>query len=508
LKDNHGSWISSREAIGDCFVDHFKTIFKTSHPTFPAGLENLIPQSIADEDNEWICRIPDFGEIKSTLFSLGSHKSPGLDDIPALFYKHYWSIVEFDVVNAVTSFFTHGHMLKAMNHTFLALIPKSNAASTVHHFQPISLCNVIYKIISKILANRLKQMLPKLISPRQAGFVPGRLIQDNSIIAHELFHSMKKKKKKGNGGYIALKIDMEKAFDKLEWSFLIEVLKCFGFSKKWVRWISQCISILLNGGSYGFFHPQRGLRQGNPLSPFLFIMATEVLSRLLLRAENASHIHSIKAARGCPPSTCLMFANDLLLFTRSSHEELGAVLNCLEIYQSWSGQVVNTQKSSIFFNHNLNSGIKRTLCNRSGFKTGDPSSKYFGLPLAFNRSKKHLFENVVEKIKAKTQGWKCKVLSQAARITLAQSVLSLIPMYSMTSISLPKSICSQIDTSIRNFIWGYTDSGRVYPPFSWNKVCKPKQAGGLGLRKASDFNNALLAKLGWMIILDVGSEWI
>jgi hypothetical protein len=114
----------------------------------------------------------------------------------------------------------------------------------------------------------------------------------------------------------------------------------------------------------------------------------------------------------------------------------------------------------------------------------------------FNRRKKHLFENVVEKIKAKTQGWKCKVLSQATRITFAQSVLSLIPMYSMTSISLPKSICSQIDTNIRNFIWGYTDSGRVHPPFSWNKICKPKQARGLRLRKASDFNNALLAKLG------------
>jgi hypothetical protein len=389
--------------------------------------------------------------------------------MPALFYKHYWSIIESDVINTVTSFFSNGYMLKAINHTFLALILKSNVASTIHHFRPISLCNVIYKTISKILANRLKQMLPKLIFPWQAGFVPGRLIQDNSIIAHELIHSMKKKK--GKGGYIALKIDMEKAFDKMEWGFLIEVMQCFGFFDKWIKWINQCItttsfSILLNGGSYGFFHPQRGLRQGDPLSPFLFIMGIEVLSRLLLRAENTSQIHGIRAVRGYTPITHLMFADDLLLFTRSSHEELNAILNCLEIYQSWSGQVVNFQKSSILFSHNLNTERKRSLCSLSGFEEGDPSSKYLGLPLALSRSKKHMFESVVEKINAKTQGWKCKVLSQATRITLVQSVLSLIPMYTMTSITLLKSICAQIDTSIKKIIWGSANTDRVHPPLS------------------------------------------
>ena len=337
MKDNNGNWISNREAIGGCFVDHFKTIFTTSHPSFPTGLENIIPHNITNEDNDWLCRIPDYGEIKSAVFSLRSYKSPRPDGMPALFYKHYCSIIESDVINTVTSFFSNVYMLKAINHTFLALIPKSNVASTVHHFWPISLCNVIYKTISKILANRLKQMLPKLISPWQAGFVPERLIQDNSIIAHELIHSMKKKK--GKGGYIALKIDMEKAFDKMKWGFLIEVMQCFGFSDKWIKWINQCItttsfSILLNGGSYGFFHPQRGLRQGDPLSLFLFIMGTEVLSRLLPKAENTGQIHGIRVARGITPITHLMFADDLLLFTRSSHEELNAILNCLEIYQS------------------------------------------------------------------------------------------------------------------------------------------------------------------------------
>ncbi len=246
-------------------------------------------------------------------------------------------------------------------------------------------------------------------------------------------------------------------------------MQCFGFSDKWIKWINQCItttsfSILLNGGSYGFFHLQRGLRQGDPLSPFMFIMGTEVLSRLLLRGENTGQIHGIKAARGCTPITHLMFADDLLLFTRSSHEELNAILNCLEIYQSWFGQVVNFQKSSILFSHNLSTEHKRSLCSLSGFKEGDPSSKYLGLPLALSRSKKHMFESVVEKINAKIQGWKCKVLSQVARITLAQSVLSLIPMYTMTSIAFPISICAQIDTSIKKIIWGSANTDRVHPP--------------------------------------------
>lgn len=168
----------------------------------------------------------------------------------------------------------------------------------VNQFRPISLCNVVYKIISKILAARLKPLLHKLIYPLQAAFVPNRTIQENDILVHEIFHTMKEKQ--GRGGLMAIKIDMEKAYDKMSCPrpngrayfitlyFILRVMECFGFSPQWIQWISQCMStvsysIMLNGSPYGFFVPSRGLRQGDPLSPFLFIIGMEVLTRIIMR---------------------------------------------------------------------------------------------------------------------------------------------------------------------------------------------------------------------------------
>ena len=158
----------------------------------------------------------------------------------------------------VQSFFASGLILKEMNHTFITLIPKTPNPSTVNNFRPISLCNISYKIISKTLANRLKILLPKLITPWQAASVPSRNIQDNSIIAHEIFHTLHQKHT-GTSGMAALNLDLEKAFDKVEWPFLLSIFKHFGFSDKWIQMISQCIStpsfsILINGSLAGFFH--------------------------------------------------------------------------------------------------------------------------------------------------------------------------------------------------------------------------------------------------------------
>lgn len=161
-------------------------------------------------------------------------------------------------------------------------------AYKVGQLRAINLRNISYKLISKILTDRLKPLLPKLISPYQLAFIPGRLIQDNFIVGAEIFHAMRHKQ--GKGSWISVKVDMEKAYDRAEWTFILKVLKLFGFHSKWLSWIKLCLttsqfSILLNGVPFGNFSSSRGLRQGNPISPFLFLLCSEVLSRLLLKVE-------------------------------------------------------------------------------------------------------------------------------------------------------------------------------------------------------------------------------
>lgn len=205
------------------------------------------------------------------MFQSGALKAPGLDGFSTIFFHHYRGTVGAAVTEMVKHFFRTGYMLKQINHSFIALLPKVDHPIRVEQFRSISLCNVVYKVISKILAGRLKGVLSKLIFPFQAPFVPRRTIQDNAIIGQEVLHTMKAKR--GRKGLVAIKLDIEKAFDRMEWNFLLKVLWRFGFGERWVNWIEQCIttvsySVFLNGSPFDFFHPLHGLRQGDPLSPF------------------------------------------------------------------------------------------------------------------------------------------------------------------------------------------------------------------------------------------------
>jgi hypothetical protein len=253
-----------------------------------------------------------------------------------------------------------------------------------------------------------------------------------------------------------LKLDMEKAFDKMEWSFILAIMKKLGFHSTWTRWIETCISstsfsILINGSSFGMFSPGRGLRQGDLLSPFLFILGSEALSRLLLREEQNGKIRGMKIARNNPSIHHLLFADDLLIFGKASISEATTLKKCLDKYCLWSGQTINATKSSIRFSKNTNPTTSSNILNILPFSASLKSSIYLGLPILIGKSKREAFQGIIDKVSSKIEGWKAKTLSQAGRLVLIKAVAATIPSYAMSTFMLPASISLKLDRLFKNF---------------------------------------------------------
>lgn len=240
-------------------------------------------------------------------------------------------------------------MSPIINSTFITLIPKKNSVDSVSNFCPISLCNVFYKLVSKAFTNRLKPLINAIISCNQSSFIIGRLITDNIMVAHKLLHTVHKQKR-GRVGRMVVKLDMSKAYDRVEWPYLQATMKALGFNGAWIKLIMSYVStvsysVLVNGKPGETFTPSRGLRQGDPLSPYLFLICAEGLSALLRRAENNGTIHGLAAITGETRISHLFFADDSILFCKAMKEEWENVWRLLDVYDKGSGQQINNKKS-------------------------------------------------------------------------------------------------------------------------------------------------------------------
>ncbi|GJY14724.1 putative RNA-directed DNA polymerase, eukaryota, reverse transcriptase zinc-binding domain protein [Tanacetum coccineum] len=421
--------------------------------------------------------------------------------------KNHWDIIEKDVIFFVKHFETSSHIPKGCNSSLITLIPKLDDPLVVGDFRPTSLIGCQYKIIAKVLANRLSKVLASVVGDVQMAFIKGRQIIDGPLIIDEIITWAKKCKKR----MMFLKVDFEKAFDSLSWSFLLCIMEQVGFSSKWRKWIHSFLnstfdSVLINGSSTKEFKLEKGLRQGDPLSPFLFILAVEALNVTLIEATNNNFFNGIKVEKDKIQISHLQFADDALIlgdWSLSNAKNLSRILTCFHLA---SGLKVNFNKSKLFeigvSNEELNVVASSIGCLASQF----PSS-YFGLPIGAKMSRCRNWDPLIERFQKRLSKWKANTLSIGGRVTLIKSVLGSLGVYYFSTFKAPKKVIHKLESIRRRFFWGGNNEVDKISWIAWDKVLLPRNKGGLGIDSLLASNQSLLAKWWWRFRNEDSSLW-
>ncbi|KAM6549548.1 hypothetical protein CsatB_021224 [Cannabis sativa] len=505
LKNDNGEWVNWDNGLPTVVTNYFNGLFHASGSACQEIVDSVDTRVSSFANIELQQHISE-EEVKKAVFQMHPDKSPGPDGMTPAFYQKCWSIVGRDVVETVRSFFRSGDFEQNCGDANIVLIPKTKNPSDMTQLRPIALCNVLYKIITKVMVNRMKPFMDEIITENQSAFIPGRLISDNILVSFEVLHYLKRKRK-GKEGFMALKLDMSKAYDRIEWPFLESMLRKLGFVDWWVRLLLKCVSsarytVVHGNHEMGPILPSRGIRQGDPLSPYLFILCAEGLSAILRKFESRGLIHGCKVANGAPRITHMLFADDSYLYCKATTVEATRIQEVLSKFEAASGQKVNLSKSSIFFSSNTDSATQHNISNQLGMNIADEKSLYLGLPSTMSRNKSAVLGFLKERVRKRIQGWESKFLSRAGKEVLIKTVAQSLPSYAMSVFLLPLEITRDMEKVMTKFWWQSSNkNGKGIHWLSWDRLCTHKDKGGMGFRHLRDFNLAMLGKQGWRLVV-------
>ncbi|KAL0447058.1 UNVERIFIED_CONTAM: hypothetical protein Slati_1833700 [Sesamum latifolium] len=413
---------------------------------------NIIPNLINEEQGLNLYKETSIDEMSKVVFDMAAESTAGPDGFNASFYQRCWEIVKFDVTEAAKDFLDGTPLPISFTATTIVLIP--------------------------------------------SGFVPKRLIGDNILLAQEIMHSIAANKIDWN---VALKLDMAKAYDTVNWNFLELILQKLGFPKRTIVLIRNCtnncwFSILINGVLSGFFKSTRGLRQGDPLSPTLFVLAAEYLSRGL---NNLFITYKSLAFKGSEGISHLAYADDVIIFTNSNAEGLRKIMNFLHDFEKKSGQCISIVKSSFIVSPKTPLLIKRHIKRITGFVLKPLPFTDLGAPIFVGRKKSEYYERLIEAMGSKIGGWEKKFLSYGSRLLLIKSVLLSMPIHLLLVTKPPKGVLDRIERMLNKFFWGSSGTTKRIHWSSWSRIGCPVAEGGLGVRQLTDTVSAFTHKLWW-----------
>ncbi|KAL4354337.1 hypothetical protein GQ457_06G012550 [Hibiscus cannabinus] len=318
-----------------------------------------------------------------------------------------------------------------------------------------------------VLVNRMKSILHSCISNTQATFVQGHAITDNILVAHEIVHTLHTLASRSSQGAF-FKLDMEKAFDLVEWPFLRVVMLRLGFAHSWVDLIMCYVSsvssrVRVRGTLSAPFLPQRGLRQGDPLSPFLFLFYTEGISVALLAAQREGRLPAVRASKHGPPVNHLLFADDSLVFLRNDMSEVHCRKDILSTYSAVSGQKVNFAKSTAYFSPRTPSKHRLAVHVALGVHEVSNPGIYLGIPILIGKNKYGVFGRYRDKMDTRVSKWSNLLLSFSGCEVLFKSFAPALPQYVMSCYLLPRSLVEKMFRAIRRFWWPGKGSARGWP---------------------------------------------
>ncbi|XP_057782626.1 uncharacterized protein LOC131000636 [Salvia miltiorrhiza] len=497
--------ISEDPGVMAAHVIHFyEDLFSEpiSPPVDRSWISGYIPASVSPAQSDMLVATPSAEDIRLTVFSMDMNSAPGPDGFNGAFFKHSWEVVGEDLIAAVRRFFTHSYLPQGLNSNLLCLLPKKTDAVLVSDFRPIVLGNFLFKVITKILASRLNEIAAVIVSANQFGFISGRSIQECILLASEGVNCMERSIQ---GRNMALKVDIRKAFDTLNWDFVEVVLDCFGFLQTFRHWIrvifqSARISVLFNGEQHGYFGCSRGVRQGDPLSPILFALAEEVLSSMLSDAADRGFIARMRMSRSLLFPAHLLYADDVLLFCKATWRSCRMIESILHIYALVSGQFCNKAKSKVFFGKGVSVQLRRRLQRDLGFSTGSLPFIYLGVPIFAGRASAARLISTRDRIIAHFPRWQGMQLSMAGRLCLVTSVIQSAAVHSMLIYRWPTKLLHDLDRACRSFIWTGCTTSRPKSSVAWNRVCAPKTQGGLNVKSFTHISQSFMLRLGWLLI--------
>lgn len=431
-------------------------------------------------------------EIENVVKFMKPDKAPGPDGFTGHFIKQCWPIIKGDFYKLCSDFSSGAASLQSINGSLITLVPKKQCPETVNDYRPISLTNTCLKFLTKIIANRFQKEITRCIHANQYGFIKSRTIQDCLAWSFEYIHQCKQSKRK----VVLFKIDFEKAFDTIEHSAILKILECKGFPPLVIEWVKEILSsgsssILLNGIPGRMFHCKRGVRQGDPLSPLLFVLGGDLLQSLVNRALRDGLLQlPIPVGDEYP---IVQYADDTLIVLPADPGQLQIFKDILVNFAAFTGLKVNFHKSSMI-PINLDTDEASALAQIMECQMAAMPFTYLGLPMGSTRPTIKDMSPLVDRIERRLSSV-VSFLSYGDSLVLINSVLSSLPTYFMCTLVLPKGIIEIIDRARRRCLWRKDkNKERVNSLASWEMVCRPKDKGGLGIINLQVQNRALLLK--------------